>query len=54
MISNAGLPWIRDLYKNFRIEIIPTTRFVAAGGVRHRVEDVVVFNYDTQGQLLCI
>ncbi len=54
MISNAGLPWIRDLYKKFRIEVIPTTRFVAAGGIRHRVEDIIALNYDTQGQLLCI
>ena len=52
MISNAGLPWVRDLYTKFRIEVLPTTRFVAAGGIRHRVDDIIVLNYDSAGEII--
>ena len=52
MVSNAGLPWIRRLYAEFRIESVRTTRYVAAGGIRHRVEDIAVLNYGYDGKVI--
>lgn len=54
LLSNAGTESILKLYSTFRIEQMPTTRYVAAGGIRHRVTDVAVLNYDESGELIRI
>lgn len=45
MLSTAGSKWIRDLYTDFDVVDLHVTRYVAAGGVRHRVTDILVKNY---------
>lgn len=52
LISNAGVPRVLNLYSGFRVEIMPTTRYVAAGGVRHRVDDVAIMNYNQRGDVI--
>lgn len=46
MMSNHNTPFIRELYKNFRIEIVKARRNVNSKGTwRGEVEEVVVMNY---------
>lgn len=52
LLSNAGTDSMLKLYSGFRIVHMPTTRYVAAGGIRHRVTDIAVLNYDESGALL--
>ena len=52
LVSNAGTESILKLYSKFRIEVMPTTRYVAAGGIRHRVTDIAILNYDESGELI--
>jgi DNA adenine methylase len=52
MVSNAAVSSILKLYKGSRVEIMPTTRYVGAGGVRHRASDVAILNYDESGSIL--
>jgi DNA adenine methylase len=52
MMSNADVPHVMTLYRGYRVERIAATRTVAAGGIRHRVSDVVVLNYAVDGALI--
>jgi DNA adenine methylase len=52
MVSNAGVEMIRNLFRGYRIAEVPTTRYVAAGGVRHKVQDIAIMNYDEAGKIL--
>ena len=47
MLNNSDTEYTRELYKNYRIEIIKAPRFVAAKGKsRKPVNELVVMNYE--------
>jgi DNA adenine methylase len=48
MITNADTPIIRQLYKNWKIISIPVIRWVSANGVRYKVNELVIINYETK------
>ena len=45
MISNANTPFIRELYKDWRIVDIEVRRSVAANGDRPKAREVLIMNY---------
>ena len=46
LMTNADLPIVRSLYQQFSIHKLSVTRFVSCKGVRHRVGELVIRNYD--------
>jgi DNA adenine methylase len=46
MISNADIPLIRKLYKDWNIYNLPVTRWVSANGRRYFVSELVIINFD--------
>jgi DNA adenine methylase len=49
MITNADTPIIRQLYKNWNIISLPVMRWVSANGLRYKVNELVIINYETNG-----
>jgi len=45
MVSNANTPFIRELYKDWRIVDIEVRRSVAANGDRPKAREVLIMNY---------
>jgi DNA adenine methylase len=45
MISNADIPLIRRLYKNWNVSKIPVTRWITCKSLRHKVNELVITNY---------
>jgi len=45
MVSNSDVPRIRELYKGWNISVLPVVRWIAANGVRHKVNELVITNY---------
>ena len=45
MISNADLPFIRQLYKNWNIETIKTIRYINCKAERKQVTELIIKNY---------
>jgi len=45
MVSNASTPFIRELYKDWRIVDIEVRRSVAANGDRPKAREVLIMNY---------
>jgi DNA adenine methylase len=45
MITNADIPIIRQLYKNWNIISLPVMRWVSANGSRYKVNELVIINY---------
>ena len=45
MVSNANTPFIRELYKDWRIVDIEVQRSVAANGDRPKAREVLIMNY---------
>lgn len=45
MISNADIPFIRDLYKSWNIRALPVTRWITCKAKRHKVNELVITNY---------
>jgi len=46
MITNADTPVIRKLYKSWKIITLPVMRWVSANGVRYKVNELLILNYD--------
>ena len=47
MISNADTPLIRKLYKNFHLNPLSVTRTITCKKARHKVDELVITNYET-------
>lgn len=46
MLSNSSAPFVRNLYKRFRVELIGATRAInSKGSKRGKVDEVIVTNY---------
>lgn len=45
LMSNASLPAIRELYKQFSIQTLSVARTVSCKGTRHSVGELVITNY---------
>ena len=45
MMSNADTSSIRDLYRNFHIADLPTTRWISCKNTKHAVSELVITNY---------
>lgn len=45
MISNADIPRIRKLYEDWELFTLPVTRWIAANGSRHKVNELVITSY---------
>jgi len=50
MISNADTPVIRRLYRRYELLSLPVTRFLTCKAVRHKVQELVITNYDVSPQ----
>jgi DNA adenine methylase len=46
MISNSDVSKIRTLYKDWNLFKLPVVRWVAANGKRHKVNELVITNYE--------
>lgn len=46
MISNSDVPKIRELYRDWNKYKLPVVRWVAANGKRHKVNELVITNYE--------
>jgi len=46
MISNADTERIQQLYKRFRIMPLSVTRFITCKSTRHKVDELVITNYE--------
>lgn len=47
MVSNSNTPFIRNLYKNYNIEIISTSKSVK-GGRPQKAEELIIRNYENE------
>ena len=47
MMTNAGMPLVRELYGRFNIVELTATRYVTCKKRKYRVSDVVITNYET-------
>ncbi len=45
MITNADLPFIRELYKDWNIDILSTVRWVSSKKNKYKVNELVIRNY---------
>jgi DNA adenine methylase len=46
MLSNAGLPWLRDLYCDYRLESVPARRSINSNVTkRGAVDELIIRNY---------
>jgi len=46
MLSNSHTPFILDLYKNFKMEIVVASRAINCEGTsRNKIQEIVVLNY---------
>jgi DNA adenine methylase len=45
MISNADIPFIRNLYKSWNIRMLPVTRWITCKSKRHKVNELIITNY---------
>jgi DNA adenine methylase len=48
MLSNADTPRIRNLYDKFTLVRLPVTRFITCKRIRHKVQELVVTNYEVE------
>ncbi|MCF8096894.1 MAG: Dam family site-specific DNA-(adenine-N6)-methyltransferase [Desulfarculaceae bacterium] len=46
MVSNADVPTIRKLYRDYNILSVPTTRFISCKAHRLRVTELIITNYE--------
>ncbi len=46
LMTNADTPLVRSLYKRFILRRLAVTRYVTCKAVRHRVQDLVIANYE--------
>ncbi len=47
MMSNADVPFIRDLYNNFNINWLSVVRWITCKNKKHRVSEVIITNYSS-------
>lgn len=45
MISNADIPLIRYLYRDWNVSTLPVTRWITCKSLRHKVNELVITNY---------
>ncbi len=45
MVSNSDVPKIRNLYQKWNFSVLPVVRWIAANGMRHKVNELVITNY---------
>lgn len=45
MLSNLDISRVRELYRHWFIHALPVTRWLAANGTRHSVNELVITNY---------
>jgi len=50
MMTNADTDKIRRLYSGFRFLRLPVTRFITCKSVRHKVKELIITNYEVQGE----
>jgi len=46
LLSNADTPEIRELYKAWRIASVDVTRFITCKSKRHKVNELIITNYE--------
>jgi DNA adenine methylase len=46
MLSHADTPLVRKLFRNFAISELSVTRFVTSSSVKHRVDELIITNYE--------
>jgi len=46
LVSNSDVPKVRALYKGWNLYKLPVVRWVAANGKRHKVNELVITNYE--------
>lgn len=51
IMTNADLPKIRALYKDFTVVQLRVTRYVSCKGTRYRVGELVILNYEPAASL---
>lgn len=45
LMSNAATPLVRSLYRRYRVETVPVTRFVTCWSNKHQVRELLIRNY---------
>lgn len=51
MLTNHNTEFIRELYKDFNIEIVPVKRFINANSDRRKGEEVIITNYKNNNDI---
>lgn len=45
MLTNHNTPLVNDLYKDFKIEVVPVKRFINSDATNRKGEEVIITNY---------
>lgn len=45
MLTNHNTPLVRELYKEFRIEVVDVNRFINSNGSKRKGQEVIITNY---------